>query len=66
MITPDVVQKIRQGDAISNKELEEAIPFYQNLVNSLTVLGAKYDLARDDCDRTLRMLQGFATMRASR
>lgn len=60
MITPDVVQRIRQGSSISNKELEEAIPFYQTLVNSLTVLGDKYDLARAECDRTLRMLKRFS------
>ena len=62
-VTEAMVAKIRSGDAISDKELNALIPFLEQLLHSLQLMGPAYGLPIRDVRRQLHMLDDFRRAR---
>lgn len=59
-----IIEKLRNGDALSDKELENAITHYQTLSNLLYFHGERYALVRADVEKHLRNCQTWKENRA--
>jgi hypothetical protein len=60
----ETIGKIRDGDGLTNEELEEAIVWFSSLEESLTLLGPKFYLAKVEVIRILESLKQFAFHRS--
>jgi len=65
-MTSDIVNKIRQGDGLTDGELDVSIAFFEVLVQQLDDIGPHFHLAWVDCHRTLLSLQQSKSFRARR
>lgn len=65
-IMPDIkeiYEKIRNGNPISDKELDYGIKFFEKLSMDLTYLGPIFLLARSEAFRCLTQLEAFQEAR---
>lgn len=65
-IKQEILDKIYIGDGLSNSELNTAINFYRELVESLECLGNEFKLAWKEAFRILRDLESFQYHRKNR
>ena len=58
-MTAEIIRKIRDGDRLSDAELNEAIDFYGRMEDGLRLLGPHFHLARVEVQRTHNTLQTY-------
>lgn len=62
----ELIQKLKDGDHITDKELDELIAHYKSLVELLDVHGEIYKLVWLDCYYYFRQLQGYKASRQNK
>lgn len=65
-IKQEILDKIHIGDGLSNSELDLALKFYRELVESLECLGKEFKLAWREAFRILMDLESFQYHRGNR
>ncbi len=65
-MTREVVQKIENGDALTDMELLDAHYFYSDLAEKLSILGPHFHHAWKDCYFRAKELEGYINERAKR
>ena len=58
-MTPEIVEKVRVGDGLSDAELNTALSFYGQLESGLRLLGPTFHLAWAEVQRVLHMLESY-------
>jgi hypothetical protein len=58
-MTPEIVEKVRVGDGLSDAELNTALSFYGQLEAGLRLLGPRFHLAWAEVQRVLHMLESY-------
>jgi hypothetical protein len=61
-----IYDKLRNGDSISDEELENAIPYLEDKVEFLSILGDKFHFAWRDLYNDLQTLKSFRQLRKER
>lgn len=59
----DIIQKVEQGDPLTNNELYKAIAFYEQMEKGLDLLGDKFYHARQAVSNVVSTLRGYADAR---
>lgn len=62
-ISKEIVNRINIGDALTRRELTDALIFYKDLSNMLLLLGPEFKHAWKDVNSTLERLIGFQRAR---
>lgn len=62
-MTKELIERIRIGDPIDDKELDDAIKFYKELESKTKLLGQRFHFYWVHCLNELRRLQGYKEAR---
>jgi len=62
-LSKELIERIDNGDSISDDELHDAIVFYTDLVESLTCLGKEYFIAARPLRTIMFRLEGYQQAR---
>jgi len=63
MILQQSLEKFRQGDSLSNTELDVLLKFHREMVQGLERLGTEFNLATYQLRHRLNTLEGFKRAR---
>lgn len=66
IIDYELLQKINNGDGLTDEELNTAIKFFVGLHESLGCLGKEFYLATREVHRTLNVLQSYLFYRKAK
>jgi hypothetical protein len=58
-MTPELIEKLRVGDHITDEELNTALAFYGQMGSGLRLLGPTFHLAWAEVQRVLYQLQSY-------
>jgi hypothetical protein len=64
-MTPEIVEKVRVGDGLSDAELNTALAFYGQMESGLRLLGPRFHLAWAEVQRVHDMLRSYRHNRES-
>jgi len=65
-MTKEIIERISIGDPLTDKELDEAIKFYEDLESKTYLLGQRFHFYWIHCNDELTRLKGYKQARQRR